>query len=244
MKPRFIIVALIVTIWYTVQSCEKENNKTNTDDPIDNDTIVNDTSNNDTIIIDTITSIPNRNDLLIPLAVGNTWNYGGTASSVIDNKYQIIYNNETINVFTFGNSQYDDRFLLSYDSFGNIYCNGATIPLDTLHTKTLYLSDTCPAGTIWDCFQVVVSGSSATSVDTVEILRTLSKKCFVSDTIITIPLGQFHCKGFRYSFPDDSDTREYVDFYSKGVGLIKHITNVNNVKRDSAILKSYYINND
>jgi hypothetical protein len=188
-----------------------------------------------------------KKQLLFPLSVGNTWDYGEIKFKITD-KYSIKHNHKTIDVYSFGQIIGDDSIafnykgLYSYDEFGNIYCNGGTLPMDTLHISSLYLKDTCVAKDSWVFYQVVTTGVYSKKLTNVEVNDTVEMICTSSDTLISIPLGKFRCKVFMYSFPDDADTRSFEFYYSRGVGLIKMMVKVNGIIRSTTILKSFHLN--
>lgn len=216
MKTLIILTTMVLLTLFVIMSCEKEKN-------------------------DSI-----NEQLLLPLSVGNIWDYGNFKLKITD-KYTINYMNENIEVFSLGRIIDEDsvflnhKNLFSYDAMGNIYCNGATITSDTLHMKSLYLNNNCNENEFWDYYQVVATGQS-TQVTDVEINDTVDMICFTIDSIISIPLGQFKCNGFVYSFSDDDDIRSYECYYSKGVGLVKQIVKINGVAFQTSTLQSYLLN--
>lgn len=184
------------------------------------------------------TNSVDQKNLYFPLAVGNTWQYGASTWK-IENMYSIVYNDTSYQTYCLG--MYTDevlennaKYLFSYDAVGNIYSYGGFSPVDTLYFHNMYINDTCKIGHKWTCFVAYANEGDVKSA-------LVNMTCTVADTLISTAIGDFHCKGFRYDYNNESYKISNFLYFSKGVGMIESITKINGIATKTLKITEYNV---
>jgi len=166
---------------------------------------------------------------LFPLSIGNNWSYvetfydGDYTDSQTDQLN--VLGSYTIDGITgFALNEYKKGYpisLLENDKEGNLvehFFNN-----DKLVHTTILFKKNVKKGDSWAYKDVVYSDSTHSSAYNIEDVIVT---CVTTDTIITVPKGDFHCIGFSYdegkqSNGDPENTIFY--FLSENIGLVKYI---------------------
>jgi len=166
---------------------------------------------------------------LFPLSVGNSWSYVGTfydGGHTDSQTAQLgVLGSYTIAGITgFALNEYKKGYpisLLENDKDGNLmehFFNN-----DKLVHTTIFFKKNVKKGDSWIYKGVFYSDITNFTDYRIE---DLTMTCVTTDTIITVPKGDFHCVGFSYNEGKQSNGEpENTMFYflSENIGIVKYI---------------------
>ena len=184
---------------------------------------------------DTVTPYENEeepNVSIWPMNVGNSWTYESYLyKGYIEENGEIIYNQYPIGTssliiyaykeiqgykgYTFNETHEEESIvLLNLDDEGNV-TQAEFYKNDFICNSILYKKNVKKGDTWFVC---------TNEYNTTGEIR---YSCIASDTIISTPLGNFHCKGYRHdvriALSSGYMYMGYEDYFSEGVGLVKQI---------------------
>jgi len=181
--------------------------------------------------------------LLIPIYTGNIWMYKSTNYNMdeenidttkIEVGEELIING--IKCYAFIDEQSSNvKFIGGNDAFGNFITYGGVCSNDTAFIPSVQFKKAAVVGEQWDYTMVSYDDyDEKFNVDTIPI------KCISADTLITTPVGDFHCKAFEISINARTHTFRY--FVSAEVGIVKkeHFEGEDLFSFD--VLIDYYLN--
>lgn len=162
----------------------------------------------------TIPQNNSSNDVLVPLKVGNYWEYSNSSGKDFSVNYEIILkfiteNDDSIyGKLAYGPLVEVGGYSLIYNSDSGYYNGGEvrTILHDTLLTKILLAKYPVNVGDEWE--------TNTISSDSLDKYKCISKSKFV-----VTPAGTFNCIVYK-KYNTEFDEYEYRYYYTPGVGLI------------------------
>ena len=177
---------------------------------------------------------------LFPLNVGNSWSYNETYYNYYSGQPEYMktvqthvvnqYTIDRITVFSLSSTDFSLGDYKGGEPFG--LCKndeeGNTVAYlfneDKLVHSTFLYKKNLKKGDTWVYKSAVFSDYDFSKYEIEE--QTIT--CITSDTLITTPMGDFHCVGFMHHpggdiNPNGSLSHTMIDFLSENVGLIKHI---------------------
>jgi len=168
------------------------------------------------------TNEPLKINVLMPLSTGNSWTYKGTrlgSSEKIDTMVTSIGEKITIKgqtgfLFPQGEMPHHTVFLGINDAEGNLKSIGGFSDVDTLIVPSIQYKINAAKGEKWEFTSVSVTYNEGTFDQDV-----LTIECLSTDTLVTTPLGTFHCKLFEHFRNSGDDT--FRAFYAENIGLIR-----------------------
>lgn len=181
--------------------------------------------------------------LLIPIYTGNIWTYKSTNYNAdeenidttrIEVGEKVIINGVTCYAFI-EEQPSNVKFVGGNDSFGNFVTYGGVSNNDTTFIPSVQFKKTALAGEQWDYTMVSYDDyDEKFNVDTIPI------KCISADTLITTPLGEFHCLAYAISINSNAHTFRY--YISSDLGIVKkeHFEGENLFSFD--VLIDYHLN--
>ena len=170
-------------------------------------------------------------DELMPLSVGNFWEYDFTyLGSIKDTlRYEVVkeiqvpWEDTSYTAYAFNLVPFPpdapEYYWLYRNGEAGVYLMGGMAETDTLFKNEIDKSYTAEEGQTWDVPQLAFSRDSLKFY----VSDTLSITLIDTDRKVETPAGKFECYVYYFdlSIGDDLDKVDYYLYYSMGIGLIK-----------------------
>lgn len=181
-------------------------------------------------------------DELMPLAVGNYWEYEYNRRSFKDTlryevatEIQVPWGDTSYTAYGYNRvplpPEIPEFYWLYRNGEAGLYLMGGMADTDTLYTQ--YVNKPWPAGEgqIWDIPRLAFSRDSLKFY----VSDTLQVTLIDTDREIETPAGTFECYVYKYTVSLADDVRlnsDYFMYYSPGVGLVAQISTTENEPED------------